>query len=142
MPDLSAEFIVRRVFDELINQENRLVIDEVFAEDAIIHDQFSGTLVGREAFRQLMTLFDTAFPHHRVRIEQVIAAGDYVAVLHTHSATHTGPFMGMPPTGKSALVNGLELFRVTDQRIVEFWRKDDDISLLMQLGLFPAPQPA
>lgn len=142
MPDFSAEFIVRRVFDELINQENPFVIDEVFAEDAIIHDQFSGTVVGREAFRQLMAMFDTAFPHHRVTIEQVIADGDYVAVLHTHSATHTGPFMGMPPTGKTALVNGLELFRVTGQRIVEFWRKDDDISLLMQLGLFPAPQPA
>lgn len=142
MPDFSAEFIVRRVFDELINQENPFVIDEVFAEDAIIHDQFSGTVVGREAFRQLMAMFDTAFPHHRVTIEQVIADGDYVAVLHTHSATHTGPFMGMPPTGKTALVNGLELFRVTGQRIVEFWRKDDDISLLMQLGLFPTPQPA
>lgn len=142
MPDFSAEFIVRRVFDELINQEKPLVIDEVFAEDAIIHDQFSGTVVGRAAFRQLMAMFDTAFPHHRVTIEQVIADGDYVAVLHTHSATHTGPFMGMPPTGKNALVNGLELFRVADQRIVEFWREDDDISLLMQLGLFPAPQPA
>jgi len=26
-------------------------------------------------------------------------------------------------------------------QIVEFWRKDDDVSLLMQLGAIPAPAP-
>lgn len=50
--------------------------------------------------------------------------------------------MGRPPTGQSVVVNGLELFRVVDGRIVEFWRKDDDVSLLMQLGFLPAPVTA
>jgi len=45
----------------------------------------------------------------------------------------------MPPTGKSITVNGLELFRFADGKIAEFWRKDDDTSLLIQLGVLPAP---
>ncbi len=130
-----------RLFEEVINQEKASVIDEIFATDATVHDPFTGTSHGVEALKGLLGIFDAAFPHHRVRVEQVIADGDYVAVLHTHLATHGGPFMGLPATGKSIEVNGLELFRFAGDRIVEFWRKDDDASMLIQLGVLPAPQP-
>lgn len=132
--------IVRRVFDETINQENKAVIDEIFAADVVIHDPLSGTSQGSAAFAGLLGIFDTAFPHHRVTVEQIVCQGDWVCVLHTHTATHNGPFMGMPPTGKTVVVNGLELFRLRNGKIVEFWRKDDDVSLLMQLGMLPVPQ--
>jgi steroid delta-isomerase-like uncharacterized protein len=134
--------IVRRIYDELLNQENKAIIDEVYADNVIIHDPFMGTASGVDAFKQLLGMFDTAFPHHRVKVEQILAEGDYVSVLHTHTATHTGPFMNMPPTGKQVTVNGIELFRLKNGQIVEFWRKDDDVSLLMQLGAIPAPQAA
>jgi steroid delta-isomerase-like uncharacterized protein len=134
--------LVRRVYDEVINQTQALVIDELFAADVVIHDPFLGTAHGIEAFRQLLGMFDTAFPHHRVSIEHLIAEDDMVCVLHTHTATHRGPFMGLPPTGKDVVVGGIELLRVRDGKIVEFWRKDDDVSLLMQLGMLPAPRPA
>src|SRR5215212_10264639 len=50
--------IVRRIDDQLINQEQAGVIDETFAEDAIIHDPFMGIVSGREAFKQLLGMFD------------------------------------------------------------------------------------
>ncbi len=128
---------VHRVFEEMINQGNRAVIDEVFAPDVVIHDPMMGTAVGADSFRQLMGLFDTAFPGHRVAVEQVLADGEFVSVLHTHTAVHNGPFMEIPPTGRQVKVNGLELFRLCNGKIVEFWRKDDDVSLLMQLGVMP-----
>lgn len=128
-----------RLYDEVINGEQQAVVDEIFAADATLHDPFTGTSRGRNAFKTLLGIFDTGFPHHRVRVEQVIAEGDAVAVLHTHQATHNGPFMGLPATGKAVEVGGLELFRFVDGQIAEFWRKDDDASLLLQLGLLPAP---
>lgn len=128
---------VYRVFEELINQENRAVIDEVFAPDVVIHDPMMGTAVGTNSFRQLMSVFDAAFPGHRVTVEQVLADGEFVSVLHTHTAVHNGPFMEIPPTGRQVKVGGLELFRLCNGKIVEFWRKDDDVSLLMQLGVMP-----
>jgi len=134
--------LVRRTFDEVINQENRAVIDEIFAADVIVHDPITGEASGVDAFRQLLGMFDAAFPHHRVTVEAIVSQGDLVSVLHTHTATNTGAFLGMPPTGKTVVVNGVELFRLRDGKIVEFWRKDDDVSLLMQLGMLPAPQPA
>ncbi len=132
--------LVRRTYDEVINQEDSAVIDEIFAADVIVHDPISGEASGIDAFRRLLGMFDAAFPHHRVTVEAVVSQGDLVSVLHTHTATNAGSFMGMPPTGRTVVVNGLELFRVRNGKIVEFWRKDDDASLLMQLGMLPTPQ--
>jgi steroid delta-isomerase-like uncharacterized protein len=131
--------LVARLYDELINQEKHEILSDIFAPAVVIHDPFSGVLHGIEGFRQLLGLFDAAFPHHRVQVEAMIAEGDFVTVLHTHTATHQGPFMGLPPTGKTIVVNGLELFRMAEGRVVEFWRKDDDASMLMQLGILPTP---
>ena len=136
------KIIIRRVFEELINQEKKAIIAQVFDADVTIHDPFSGTTQGVDAFGQLLGMFDSAFPGHRVTIDELVAEGDYVSVLHTHTATHTGPFMGLPGTGKTIVVNGIELFRLRNGRIVEFWRKDDDVSLLMQLGILPMPPAA
>jgi len=134
--------IVQRIYDEVINQEHKAVIDEVFTHDVIIHDPFMGTQQGIATFKQLLGMFDTAFPHHRVEVHQLIAEGNYVSVLHTHIARHGGPFMGLPPTGKDIRVDGVEVLRLEKGKIAEFWRHDDDVGLLMQLGIIPEPQPA
>jgi len=127
--------IVRRLYEEVINQENKAVIDELYAPDVIVHDPIMGTAHGVGAFKGLLGMFDMAFPHHRVTIEEMAAEGEFVWVLHTHYATHKGPFMALPPSGKEIVVNGIELFRVREGKISEFWRKDDDASMLMQLGI-------
>lgn len=133
---------IRRFYDEVLNQENKAVIDELMAANVIIHDPFTGITTGPDSFRQLLHIFDTAFPGHRVTVAEVVAEGDLVSVLHTHIATHTGSFMGLPGTGKQVQVEGLELFRLENGRIVEFWRKDDNVGLLMQLGMLPTPSAA
>ncbi len=134
--------VVRRFYDEVLNQENKAVIDQIFDTGVTLHDPFTGITHGPDSFRQILSIFDIAFPGHRVTVQQVMAEGEWVTVLHTHHATHTGPFMGLPGTGKPVVVEGLELFRLANGRITEFWRKDDNVSLLIQLGLLPAPQMA
>lgn len=134
--------VVRRIYDELLNQEKKSVIDEIYAQDLITHDPFMGTTTGIDAFRHLLGMFDAAFPGHRVEVHAISAEGDYVTVLHTHKAKHTGPFMNLEPTGREVSVNGIELFRMQDGKIAEFWRHDDDAGLLMQLGAIPMPQTA
>ena len=43
--------------------------------------------------------------------------------------------MGMPPTGKEIAVQGIEIFRLADGRIVEMWHQDDMLSLFQQLSM-------
>ncbi len=127
--------IVRRVYEDVINQERAELIETLYAADVVVHDPFMGEARGVGAFRELLGMFDAAFPHHRVAIDAMVAEGDMVSVLHTHTATHAGTFMDLPATGKSVVVPGIELFRLRDGKIVEFWRKDDDVSLMRQLGM-------
>jgi steroid delta-isomerase-like uncharacterized protein len=129
--------IVRRVYEEIIDANNIDAIDGLFAPDVVIHDTFMGERHGIDAYRQLVAFFLTAFPQEQTDLQIFVAEGDYVAILHTHNTTNTGSFMGLPPTGKTVHVPGLELYRLQDGKIVEFWRHDDDAGLMRQLGLLP-----
>lgn len=131
--------VVRRLYDEVLNQGDRAVIDDIFAPDVTLYDPFTGVTHGPDSFRQILGIFDAAFPNHSVRVDLVLGEGDHVAVLHTHFGTHTGPFMGLPGTGKTVEVEGFELFKVEEGQITAFWRKDDNVGMLMQLGILPAP---
>lgn len=129
--------VVFKFYEAVIERADHDAAEHLLAPEVVIHDPMQGTARGLAAFHQMAELFRTAFPEQQVRIEQVVTEGDFVAVLHTHQATNTGPFLGKPPTGKTVAVSGIELFRLREGRIVEFWRHDDDAGLMRQLGLLP-----
>ncbi|OGA45182.1 MAG: hypothetical protein A3F74_11740 [Betaproteobacteria bacterium RIFCSPLOWO2_12_FULL_62_58] len=76
----------------------------------------------------------TAFPDRVDVIEEVIAEGDRVGLLFRLTATHTGNFFGIPPTGKRVDVYELAMLRIVDGQMVEGWFMMDEAELLMQLG--------
>ena len=59
----------------------------------------------------------------------------------TFHGTHQGPFMGMPPTGKQAAVDVIDIFRIEDGKIAEHWAVTDMLGLMKQLGMIPSPGP-
>ncbi len=114
--------------------------DELIAEDFIYHGPpVLGEVRGREGFKQLLGSFRAAFPNFETEVKTLIAEGDVVAAWHTHRGQHGGEFAGLPPTGKTVEVDGLELLRVRDGQIAEFWHMDDFLGLMQQLGAIPAP---
>jgi predicted ester cyclase len=76
----------------------------------------------------------TAFPDRVDIIEQVIADGDRVGLLFRVTATHTGNFFGIPPTGKRVDVYEVAMLRIRDGQMVEGWFMMDEAELLKQLG--------
>lgn len=134
--------VVRRLFEEVVNQGNLDLIDEIIADDIVTHTPVPGVAPDREGFRQFLGLFLAAFPEQSVEVDDVIAEGDLVTVRHTHHVTHGGDFMGMPPSGTEATVPGIEIFRVSRGRISEMWHQDDLLGLMQQLGAIPAPEQA
>jgi predicted ester cyclase len=46
----------------------------------------------------------------------------------------TTEFAGIPATGKRVIINGLELLRISDGKIAEFWHMDDFAGVLQQIG--------
>jgi steroid delta-isomerase-like uncharacterized protein len=131
----------RRIFAEM-NKGNWAIVDELFAAD-YVYRTFGGVeLRGREAFKQFLIGFDTAFPGFHMGIEDMIAEGDKVVTRTTISGTHKGDFRGLAPTGRQISLMGILIARFVDGKEVEAWELADDLSLRQQLGIAPpAAQP-
>jgi predicted ester cyclase len=80
-------------------------------------------------------MFRAAFPDWHSDPGLVIGEGDLVVEQFTASGTQRGEIMGVPATGRTVRLNGINVFRVRDGRIVERWGRLDDLGLLSQLGL-------
>lgn len=130
--------VVQRMF-EAINANNLEGVAELLTDDATVHTSVPGVPPGKEGFRGFVGLYLEAFPEQHVDVHELIAEGDRVLARHTHHVTHGGDFAGLPPSGRQAVVDGLELFRVRDGRVAEMWHHDDLLSLMQQLGAIPAP---
>jgi predicted ester cyclase len=76
---------------------------------------------------------------HWMRIDDVIAEGDKVAVRLRSHARHTGTFMGLPATGREYTITETHVFRIADGKVAEHWRDADMLGLMQQLGGLPAP---
>ena len=50
-----------------------------------------------------------------------------------------GDFMGIPATGKSATWTEIHIGRGGDGRLTEHWSVIDQLGMLVQLGIVPAP---
>ena len=131
--------IVRRFYEEVVNQKKRAALDEVFDPNLVDHFAPPGKPGGLEGAKQTLGMFLTAFPDLHFTVEDLIAEGDEVVARVTMSGTQHGAFMGIPPTGKHVTLSGTEIFRIADGRIVEQWAQFDVISALRQFGVVPPP---
>ncbi len=128
----------RRVYEEVWNGGNLAVIDELVAANYVDHDQEpTGALEGLEGLKQSVTMYRTAFPDVHFTVEDQIAEGDRVVTRWTARGTHQDAFMGIPPTGKQAMVTGISITRVASGKVVEGWTNFDALGLLHQLGAVP-----
>jgi len=81
-----------------------------------------------------------ALPDMRMRVNQILAERDLVAVHWTASGTNTQAGMGFPATGKTITIDGMTLFRFRDGKICEEWSAWDMLSVLRQAGLYSPPK--
>jgi predicted ester cyclase len=80
------------------------------------------------------------FPDVQATHEDIIAQGDKVVIRWTLSGTQSGPWMGIPPTGRSFRISGIDIFCVVEGKLAEMWQEGDTIGFLQQLGVIPAAE--
>jgi steroid delta-isomerase-like uncharacterized protein len=133
--------IIRRYWPEANAAGLLSVVDRYHAPDVISHPPASASpepLVGLDAYKRFVVEhFYGTFPDLQTTIHDLVADDDLVGVRVTAAGTHSGPMLGMPPTGKHIEFSGAELFRIRDGRIVEQWGEFDGIAILQQLGVMP-----
>jgi steroid delta-isomerase-like uncharacterized protein len=132
--------IVRRVYEEVINKGNLNVADETLTSDYVYRSPGSPEFRGPDGFKQLITMYRTAFPDLHLDVDDLIAEGDTVVSRWTGRGTHQGELMGIPPTGKQVTVTGVVISRFSGGKAAEDWELIDTLGMLQQLGAIPAPE--
>lgn len=130
--------LVRRYYEEVWNQGNLALIDELIAPD--MPNQATPRFpVGPEGIRMNVEFVRAGLPDLHTVIDDMIAEGDRVVVRWTDYGTHTGPLgpMRVPPTGRSIVYRGINIYRIAGGKIVEDWGEQDMIGLMQQLGMLP-----
>jgi hypothetical protein len=125
--------IVRKMF-EAINKQSLASLNELMAPDFVLHMHTRQTQ-GWEVNRQVVEDEIKAFPDLHVAIEDIIAEGDEVCVRLQETATHTGEYRGLAPTGKKLSYTVVAIWRIVEDKIVEGWITYDQMDFLKQLGV-------
>ena len=124
--------VVREIVDRIFVHQEDKAIDELVSEDFTPHT-FGPMPRGREGLREGMRRAGAGVSDAEFTINDMVAEGDRVAARMTTSARHTGPFMGIEPTGNRYSIDEIHIFRIRDGQMVEHWHAFDTASLMAQL---------
>jgi len=127
--------IVRRVYEEGLNQGNFSLLDQLIDEKIEDHSLYPVRGSGRGAFVERFRSVRSAFPDANMTIEDGVATGDKVVCRWILRGTNTGPFASIPATGRHVVITGINISRVEGGRIVEHWASFDHLGMLQQLGV-------
>jgi len=131
--------IVSDFIDALFTKGDLGAAEAFLAEDFINHDPPFGASADREGMRAAAAMFRAAFPDWHSDLGLLIGEGDLVVEQFTASGTQRAEIMGVPASGQTVTLRGIQIFRVRDGRITERWGRLDDLGLLTQLGLARPP---
>ena len=93
-------------------------------------------IAGRPQIEKTYVYLFAAFSDWAMRYEEPFTNENRLAVFFSVAATHTGEFMGVPGTGRQCSFEGVSLFQLDPDLLIEEERRVYDFTgLLVQLGV-------
>lgn len=126
---------LRRVYEEVFNKGNLAIIPELIAKDFVFNSPF-GKYNGTDGFKQMVAGTRAAFPDFNMKIDDMVAEGDKVAVRLSIRGTFKGKFGDFEPTGKQFNMTSAYFYRFKDGKEVEV-TPVDPLALYRELGISP-----
>lgn len=131
--------LVQRWFDEVWNGGNLSAIDELISPagvgfglaDAETH------VHGPEGLKTFIGNFRDAFPDIQIKIEDMVADAEKVAVRFTATGSHKGNGLGFAATGRQIKVTGMTIIQIADGMMIHGWNNWDQLGMMQQLGMAP-----
>ncbi|MBN8583934.1 MAG: ester cyclase [Ignavibacteria bacterium] len=128
-----------KIYDaySVINMQQYDKFGEYITEDFIEHSPFPGQQPGLNGLKDAFRMFFKAFPDLRIEVKDVIVSGDMkkAAVMIRLTGTNKGEWMGMPPSGKTIDITGLDWLLFKDEKASEHWGYWDSEAMMTQLGM-------
>ena len=101
---------VRRLLEDVWNQQNLDAVSELFAADIVYHHAAYGDIVGANSYKEYCEAVLTSFPDIHLEVKTLFAEGDYVAGHWAFDAP-----------GKGVKREGIDLCRMSEGQIAEMW---------------------
>lgn len=108
-------------------------IDDFLIPDVPIYTVL-GNSRGREFMKQVVQTWLTAFPDLIIEIEEYICDKDLVVIHWRAHGTHYGEFKGIKPTGRFINIAGVTIYRIKNEKIIEYWSYFDLKNILNQIS--------
>ncbi len=138
----SQEETVRILYD-MFNTGKLDGVENYVAENFVDHQMDpSITTTGIQGLRDLVALYHTGMPDMNQEMLSISTTGDRTYVHLRMKGTNTGPWGAMPATGKAMDVMGADVVRFENGKAVEHWGYMEEMKMMTQLGLMPAPGEA
>ena len=138
MVETENKALIRRLLDELRDGWHPTTIEKYYAPSYRRHNTATLPPLTRDEQRQRATRLRVAFPDARATLEDIFAEGDRVAYRLTIRGTHTGEFLGVPPSGRQVAVSFIAIVRIVDGKLVEEWGGLDQPDLIRQMRGSPS----
>lgn len=123
------------VWEVAINEGRTNILDTAYVDDAVLHTV--PEIKGKANARAYYDNFVVGFSERNFIIKEIFADGDKLVKHWQFKGKHTGPFFGIPATGKDVDVIGCTIVKMKDGKIVEEQDFMDNLEFFRQLGIIP-----
>jgi steroid delta-isomerase-like uncharacterized protein len=106
---------------------------QLYSHDVIIHG-YAGLEPGFDNVQRFYERWWQGFPGSQLILHDMIGTGDRIACRVVIEGVHSGPFQGVPASGRPISVSTFTILRFADGHCVERWSLADSLALLTQIG--------
>jgi len=125
--------IVDIVYNQGLNAGDLSVAEKYLTEDYHSHGSYDDSITGPASFRLTIEMQHRSFTDVKYEILDVVSEGDKSAIRWVMRGRHTGPFIGVPATGKEIEHHAMIFLRFEGEKIAERWGIVDNFALLKML---------
>ncbi|KAF2102448.1 NTF2-like protein [Rhizodiscina lignyota] len=119
------EYLVQRFFGSIWNDFDLSAVPEIVSPDLVFRGSLRPIPGNINDFAGYHKEVEAAFPDFYQRIDAIYTDGDVLISKMSWSATHTGTFRGIEPSGRRFMYPGIFIAREKDGKIVELFSMGD-----------------
>lgn len=126
--------VVTRYVDRVWNARDYESMAELLAEGYRRHLGPDAAPLDRDGQRKRIASFHDAFDEFEMDLRDIFGCDDRVTFRFFLRGRHHRPFRGVPASGNTIAVEGIDVVRVEGGRMVDHWGVFDRVTLFRQMG--------
>ena len=134
---MKPEQIVKKFMSEIRSGRNLDYVDNIMAAQVLAHqvigeEEITVSRTPKEYAEHVREMIE-AYGEFSLTIEDFLVQGDKIYVRWKQVGTHVGEVEGFKPTGATIIERASAVYRVEDEKIVEYWIQIDRLGIQKQL---------